>query len=83
MELFLIENEFNKDETTKTIKNYIKKFGSIEKEDERSLFKGKLNKSSDSCPLKEEKKKYDFSRQLSIIHDYLNKSKTFSPKKKD
>ena len=91
MDLYLKENEFNKDEATKAINNYNEKFGSIEKEEESSLFKNDkiddnfdiLNTSSASCPLKEEKKKYDFARQFSIIHDYLNKAKTLSPKKKD
>ena len=90
MDLYLKENEFNKDEATEAINNYIEKFGSIEKEEESSLFKDdktddnfdSLNTSSASCPLKEEKKKYDFARQLSIIHDYLKKSKTLIPKKK-
>ena len=91
MDLYLKENEFNKDEATEAINNYIEKFGSIEKEEESSLVKDdktddnfdSLNTSSASCPLKEEKKKYDFARQLSIIHDYLKKSKTLNPKKKD
>ena len=91
MDLYLKENEFNKDEATEAINNYIEKFGSIEKEEENSLVKDdktddnfdSLNTSSASCPLKEEKKKYDFARQLSIIHDYLNKSKTLNPSKKD
>ena len=91
MDLYLKENEFNKDEATEAINNYIEKFESIEKEEESSLVKDdktddnfdSLNTSSASCPLKEEKKKYDFARQLSIIHDYLNKSKTLNPSKKD
>ena len=91
MDLYLKENDFNKDEATKAINNYNEKFGSIEKEEESSLFKNDkiddnfdiLNTSSASCPLKEEKKKYEFSRQLSIIHDYLYKAKTLSPKKKE
>ena len=91
MDLYLKENEFNKDEATKAINNYNEKFGSIEKEEESSLFKNEetndnldsLNTSSVSCPLKEEKKKYDLFRQLSIIHDYLYKSKTLIPNKKE
>ena len=91
MDLYLKENKFNKDEAIKEINNYIEKFGNIEKEEESSLFKNEetndnldsLNTSSVSCPLKEEKKKYELARQLSIIHDYLYKSKTLSPNKKD
>ena len=82
MDLYLKENEFNKDEATEAINNYIEKFGSIEKEEENSLVKDdktddnfdSLNTSSASCPLKEEKKKYDFARHLSITNDYLNKT---------
>ena len=91
MDLYLKENKFNKDEATEAINNYIKEFGIIEREEENSLFNDdktndnldSLNTSRASCPLKEEKKKYDFARQLSIIHDYLNKSKTLNPSKKD
>ena len=91
MDLYLIENKFNKDEATEAINNYIKEFGIIEREEENSLFNDdktndnldSLNTSRASCPLKEEKKKYDFARQLSKIHDYLQKSKTLNPKKKD
>ena len=91
MDLYLKENKFNKDEATEAINNYIKEFGIIEREEENSLFNDdktndnldSLNTSRASCPLKEEKKKYDFARQLSKIHDYLQKSKTLNPKKKD
>jgi serine/threonine protein kinase len=91
MNLYLKENKFNKDETIKEINNYTKKFRNIEKEEESNLFKDdkiddnfdNLNTSSATCPLKEEKKKYDLARQLSIIHDYLQKSKTLNPKKED
>ena len=82
MVLYLKENEFNKDEATEAIKNYIEKFRIIEKEEENSLFKDDINDDNfntlnniyASCPLKEEKKKYDFVRHLSITHDYLNKT---------
>jgi len=95
MELYLNENKFNKDEAIKEINNYIEKYRNIEKEEENNLFNGdktddkydenfdNLNTSYVSCPQKEEKKKYDFARQLSIINDYLDKAKTFSPNKKD
>ena len=91
MFLYLKENEFNKDEATKAINSYINKFGSIEKEEESTLIKNEetddnldsLDTSYASCPLKEEKKKYDLARQLSLIHDYLQKCKTYSPKEKD
>ena len=91
MDLYLKENKFNKDEAIKEMNNYIEKFGNIEKEEESSLFKNEetndnldsLNTSSVSCPLKEEKKKYELFRQLSIIHDYLYKSKTLIPNKKE
>ena len=91
MALYLKENEFNKDEATKAINSYINNFLSIEKEDESTLIKNEetddnldsLDTSYVSCPLKEEKKKYDLARQLSLIHDYLHKCKTYSPKKKD
>jgi len=95
MELYLNENKFNKDEAINEINNYIEKYRNIEKEEENSLFNGdktddkydenfdNLNTSYASCPQKEEKKKYDFARQLSIINDYLDKAKTFSLNKKD
>jgi len=82
MNLYLKENEFNKDKTTEAINNYIEKFQSIEKEEESILFKDDINDDNfetlntiyASCPLKEEKKKYDFARHLSITNDYLNKT---------
>ena len=82
MNLYLKENEFNKDKTTEAINNYIEKFQSIEEEEERILFKDDTNDDNfdtlntiyASCPLKEEKKKYDFARHLSITNDYLNKT---------
>ena len=88
MNLYLKENKFNKDEAIKEINNYIEKFGRIEKEEESNLFKiddyyDILDISYATYPQKEEKKRYDFARQLSIIHDFLYKAKTFSPNKKD
>ena len=87
MELYLKDNKFNEDETIKEINNYIQKYGNLE-EEESSLFKDdKIDDNFDNLiipnmtyPQKEEKKKYDFARQLSIIKKVL-KAKTFPNKK--
>ena len=94
MRSYLKENEFNENEATKAINNYIEKYGSIGKGDEKSsLFDIKsednnedyLDMSHTSCmtdPLKEAKKKYEFIIQLTLINNFLNRSKTLNPNKK-
>ena len=94
MRSYLKENEFNENEATKAINNYIEKFGSIGKGDEKSsLFyiksednnEDNLDVSHTSCmtdPLKEAKKKYEFVIQLTLINNFLNRSKTLNPNKK-
>jgi serine/threonine protein kinase len=94
MRLYLKENEFNENDAIKAINNYIEKYGSIGKGDEKSsLFCIKIEDSNEdnldvshtSCmtdPLKEAKKKFEFVLQLSLINDFLNRPKTLNPNKK-
>ena len=94
MKLYLKENKFNQNEATEAINKYIEQFGSIGKEDEKnSEFFVKIEDNNDdnldtshtSCvtdPIKEEKKKYDFVKQLTFINNFLNRAKTLNPNKK-
>ena len=94
MRSYLKENEFNENEATKAINNYIEKYGSIGKGDEKSsLFCIKIEDSNEdnldvshtslmTDPLKEAKKKYEFVIQLTLINNFLNRSKTLNPNKK-
>ena len=94
MRLYLKENEFNENDAIKAINNYIEKYGSIGKGDEKSsLFyiksednnEDNLDMSHTSCmtdPLKEAKKKYEFVIQLTLINNFLNRFKTLNPNKK-
>ena len=94
MRLYLKENEFNENDAIKAINNYIEKYGSIGKGDDKSsLFYIKsednnedyLDMSHTSCmtdPLKEATKKFEFVTQLTLINDFLNRPKTLNPNKK-
>ena len=94
MRSYLKENEFNENEATKAINNYIEKYGSIGKGDEKSsLFCIKIEDSNEdnldvshtslmTDPLKEATKKFEFVTQLTLINDFLNRSKTLNPNKK-
>jgi serine/threonine protein kinase len=94
MRSYLKENEFNENEATKAINNYIDKFGSIGKGDEKSsLFCIKIEDSNEdnldvshtslmTDPLKEATKKFEFVTQLTLINDFLNRPKTLNPNKK-
>ena len=93
MALYLKENKYNKNEAVEAINNYIVKFGSIQEEEEINLKNIEIednnvdnsdmsNTSYMTNPKIEEKKKYDFICQLSLINDFLCRAKTLNPNKK-
>jgi len=95
MKLYLKENKFNKNEATEAINNYIKEFRKIEKDEDgdSNLCNIKIEDNNDdnldvshtsamTDPQKEEKIKYEFAKQLTLINDFLNRAKTINQNKK-
>ena len=89
MNLYLKENNFN----SKDVENFIQNYEQNEIKEDFEEEKNKtnlqiiitendnnnedLNKTQDVTPLKNNKVKYDFQRQMSLIHNNLLKKKTF------
>ena len=88
MNLYLKENNFNAQEVEDSIQNYKKNEIKEDFEEEKNndlqvIITGNdnnnedLNKTQDVTPLKNNKVKYDFQRQMSFIHNSLLQKKTF------